>query len=396
MDKLLNQIMDRLFGVFPQADRGFIMLKADESEELVPRAARQRGRGQPEAITLSRSIVQKAMGDGVALLSADAMGDQRFSMALSVMNFRIRSMMCAPIIVNDEALGIIHLDTTRQDRQFTRDDLELLAGITSQTAFAIANARLHHRLLLQERTERDLQFARQVQESFLPRRLPEVAGMQFCASYKAALEVGGDFYDFIPLEGGSLAIVVGDVAGKGIPAALMMARMSSAVREFALAADEPRRVVARVNDRLAAMEAESSFITLIFALLDPRSRTVQIVNAGHPPPLLRKGSTGRVSEIQGCTNFPVGVMAGAEFEAESFRLEPGDFVCLYSDGVTEAMNARQESYGSGRLKTVAALPAASAAQWMENILQDVRAFVGSAHQSDDLTLLCFGATQDML
>ena len=392
MDKLLNQIMDRLFGVFPQADRGFIMLKADESEELVPRAARQRGRDQPEAITISRSIVQKAMGDGVALLSADAMGDQRFSMALSVMNFRIRSMMCAPIIVNDEALGIIHLDTTRQDRQFTRDDLELLAGITSQTAFAIANARLHHRLLLQERTERDLQFARQVQESFLPRRLPEVAGMQFGASYKAALEVGGDFYDFIPLEGGALAIVVGDVAGKGIPAALMMARMSSAVREFALAADEPRRVVARVNDRMAAMEAESSFITLIFALLDPRSRTVQIVNAGHPPPLLRKGSTGRVAEIQSCTNFPVGVMAGAEFEAESFRLEPGDFVCLYSDGVTEAMNAQEESYGGGRLRTVAALPAASAAQLMENILQDVRAFVGSAHQSDDLTLVCFGAT----
>ncbi|MGD0999580.1 MAG: SpoIIE family protein phosphatase [Candidatus Brocadiia bacterium] len=392
MDKLLNEIMDRLFGVFPQADRGFIMLKADESDELVPRAARQRGREQPEAITLSRSIVQKAMGDRVALLSADAMGDQRFAMALSVMNFRIRSMMCAPIVVNDEALGIIHLDTTRQDRQFTRDDLELLAGITSQTAFAIANARLHHRLLLQERTERDLQFARQVQESFLPRRLPEVAGMQFCCSYKAALEVGGDFYDFIPLEGGSLAIVVGDVAGKGIPAALMMARMSSTVREFALASDEPRRVVALVNDRLAAMEAESSFITLVFALLDPRSRTLQMVNAGHPPPLLRKGSTGRVSEIQTCTNFPVGVMPGAEFEAESFRIEPGDFVCFYSDGITEAMNAQQDSYGSGRLKSVAALPAASAAQWMENILRDVHAFVGSAHQSDDLTLVCFGAT----
>ena len=392
MDKLLIQILDRLFGVFPQADRGFILLKADESEELVPRAARQRGREQPEAITVSRSIVQKAMGDRVAILSADAMGDQRFSMAQSVLNFRIRSMMCAPIIANDEALGIIHLDTTRQDRQFTRDDLELLGAVTNQTAFAIANARLHRQLLLQERTDRDLQLARQVQESFLPRRCPEVAGMEFCASYKAALEVGGDFYDFIPLEGGRLAIVVGDVAGKGIPAALMMARMSSAVREFSLAEDEPRRVVAQVNDRLAAMEAESTFITLIFALLDPRSRTLDMVNAGHPPPLLRKGPAGRVSEIQGCTNFPVGVMPGAEFEAESFRIEPGDFVCLYSDGVTEAMNAQQDSYGSDRLKSAAALPAASAAQMMENILRDVHAFVGGARPSDDLTLVCFGAT----
>ena len=304
MDKLLNEILDRLLGVFRQADRGFILLKAHESEDLVPRAARQRGREQPEAITVSRSIVQKAMGDRVAILSADAMGDQRFSMAQSVLNFRIRSMMCAPIIANDEALGIIHLDTTRQDRQFTRDDLELLTMVTNQTAFAIANARLHRQLLLQERTDRDLQLARQVQESFLPRRFPEVAGMEFCASYKAALAVGGDFYDFIPLEGGRLAIVVGDVAGKGIPAALMMARMSSAVREFALTEEEPRRVVAQVNDRLAAMDAEGSFTTLIFALLDPRSRTLDMVNAGHPPPLLRKGSSGRVSETQVAPTSP--------------------------------------------------------------------------------------------
>jgi serine phosphatase RsbU (regulator of sigma subunit) len=392
MDKLLNEILDRLFGVFPQADRGFILLKDDESEELVSRAARQRGREQPEAIAVSRSIVRKAMDDRVAILSADAMGDQRFSMAQSVLNFRIRSMMCAPIIAHDEALGIIHLDTTRQDRQFTLDDLDLLAAVTNQTAFAIANARLHRKLLLQERTERDLHLARQVQQSFLPRRFPEVAGMQFCASYKAALEVGGDFYDFIPLASGRLAIVVGDVAGKGIPAALLMARMSSAVREFALTEEKPRRVVARVNERLAAMDAEGSFITLIFALLDPRSRALQMVNAGHPPPLLRKGATGRVSEIQSCTNFPVGVMPGAEFEAESFRIEPGDFVCLYSDGITEAMNSQKDAYGDARLKSVAALPAASAAEWMENILKDVHAYVGGAYQSDDLTLVCFGAT----
>jgi serine phosphatase RsbU (regulator of sigma subunit)/pSer/pThr/pTyr-binding forkhead associated (FHA) protein len=392
MDQLLNQMMDRLFGVFPQADRGFIMLKADESEELVLRAARQRGREQPEAVTLSRHIVQKAMGDGVALLSDDAMGDQRFAMAQSVMNFRIRSMMCVPIIVNDEALGIIHLDTTRQDRQFTRDDLELLVWVTSQTAFAIANAALHRKLLLQERTERDLYLARQVQQSLLPRHLPEVAGMQFRAWYKAALEIGGDFYDFVPLKNGQLAIVVADVSGKGIPAALVMARMSSAIRELALTEDEPRRVVALADDRLEAMEAEGTFITLIFALLDPRSRTLQMVNAGHPSPLLRKGSTGQVSEIKTCTNFAVGFVPGAEFEAESFRIEPGDFICFYSDGITEAMNAQQDCYGSDRLKSVAALPAASAEQLMENILRDVHAFVGSAHQSDDMTLVCFGAT----
>jgi sigma-B regulation protein RsbU (phosphoserine phosphatase) len=171
-----------------------------------------------------------------------------------------------------------------------------------------------------------------------------------------------------------------------------MARMSSAVREFALTERDPRRVVAQVNDRLTAMEAESSFITLLFLLLDPRTRTLELVNAGHPPPLLRKGSTGRVCAIQGGGNFPVGVAPGAEFAAESFGIEPGDRVCLYSDGITEAMNARQESYGGERLESAAALPAASAEQWMESILRDVHAFVGSAQPSDDLTLVCFGAT----
>ena len=393
MDKLLDQIMDRLFGVFPQADRGFILLKADESEDLVPRAARQRGREQPEAITVSRSIIRKAMGDRVAILSADAMGDQRFSMALSVMNFRIRSMMCAPIIAHDEALGIIHLDTTRQDRQFTLDDLDLLAAVTNQTAFAIANARLHRKLLLQERTERDLQLARQVQESFLPRQFPEVAGMQFCASYKAALEVGGDFYDFIPLEGDRLAIVVGDVAGKGIPAALMMARMSSAVREFALTEDEPRRVVAQAqrppggDGRREARSSRSSSPSSIRAAAPFRWST----------PAIRRRSSGKVPparspRFRAAPTSPSASMPGAEFEAESFRIEPGDFVCLYSDGITEAMNAQQDRYGDDRLKSVAALPAASAAQLMENILKDVHAYVGGAYQSDDLTLVCFGAT----
>jgi serine phosphatase RsbU (regulator of sigma subunit)/pSer/pThr/pTyr-binding forkhead associated (FHA) protein len=394
MDKLLHQIMDQLFGVFPHADRGFIMLKAEESEEFVSHVSKQRGREQPEAIATSGTILRRAMSDRVALLSADAMGDQRFAMAASVMNFRIRSMMCAPIVerASEKALGIIHLDTSRQDRQFTPDDLDLLTMAANQTAFAIANARMHHKLLVQERTERDLQLARHVQELFLPRCFPEVAGMQGRASYRPALEVGGDFYDFIPLEGGHLGIVIGDVVGKGIPAALMMARMSSAVREFARTIEDPRGVVKAANECLLAMEAEEMFIPLIFARLDPRSRTLQMVNAGHPPLLLRKGSTGQVCEIQGCDNFPIGIKAGTEFEAESFRIEPGDLVCLYSDGITEAMNAQQDGYGSKRLKSVAALPAASAAQLMENILQDVQAFVGGAHRSDDLTLVCFGAT----
>ena len=395
MDRLLSEILDRLFTVFPQADRGFIMLKADEGEELIPRAARQRGRDAPEAITVSRSIIDKAVNGRVAILSADAMSDQRFAAAMSVMNFQIRSMMCAPVIANEETLGIIHLDTTRQDRRFNMDDLDLLTGVANQTAFAIANARMHRKLLLQQRTERDLQFAREVQESFLPGKPPELPGIEFSAFYKAALEVGGDFYNFIPLPGGKLGVVVGDVAGKGIPAALMMAKMTSEVRFCALTEDGPSAVAAKLNGMLAATNIEGAFVTLIFGILDPETRTFRMVNAAHPPPILRRGLSGEASEIQSCTNFPIGAVDGAEFEPQTFQLAPGDVVCLYSDGITEAMNASKELYGVERLKAAVAMPAANAQQVMENILKDTQSHVGSAYPSDDLTLVCFGAVQKL-
>jgi sigma-B regulation protein RsbU (phosphoserine phosphatase) len=239
--------------------------------------------------------------------------------------------------------------------------------------------------------ERDLQLARQVQESFLPGKPPEVAGVQFCARYKAALQVGGDFYDFIPLASGKLGIVVGDVAGKGIPAALLMARMTSDVRFFSLNEDDPGLVVGKLNSRLCAGNADDSFVTLIFGILDPATRVLRFANAAHPPPVLRKGNTGQISEVQTNTNFPVGAVDGAEFQQESVTLEPGDILCLYSDGITEAMDAAKNMYGSERLAAAVGAPKGGVTQVMENILRDVQAHVGNPYQSDDLTLVCLGA-----
>ncbi len=391
LDRLLEEIMDRLFQVFPQADRGFILLKGDEGEELVSRVARQRGQAGPATIATSRSVIDKAISGRIAILSADAMSDTRFSTAMSVVNLRIRSMMCVPVIANDDVLGIIHLDTQRQDKRFSLDDLELLTGVANQTAFAIANARMHQRLLRQQRMERDLQLARQVQRSFLPGKPPEAPGMQFSATYRAALEVGGDFYDFIQTGKGKLGIIIGDVAGKGIPAALMMARTTSDARSLAMNDTPPATVVRLLNDHLNATGSEGSFITLIYLLLDTTDYTLSLVNAAHPPPVLR-GVDGKVTELQGCTNFPVGAVEDNEFEGEKFALKPGEVLCLLTDGVTEAMNANKELFGTARVLKSVARPATTPQQVMENVLQDVQAFVGDTYQSDDLTLVCFGVT----
>ena len=400
MDELLNGIMKSLSQVFPQADRGFIMLKREEAGEkieandLVPKVAWQRDLDKPEAITVSRRVIDEVVTHRIAILTADAMGDDRFQGAMSVMNFQIRSMMCAPLIANEEFLGVIHIDTVQQDKRFTMDDLDLLTGVANQTAFAVANAKMHQQLMRRQRMERDLQLARQVQESFLPDHVPDIPGIELAATYRAALEVGGDFYDFITLNDQRLAIGIGDVAGKGVPAALLMARMSSDMRLLAMNETDAGSVLTKLNARLAAASPEGGFVTGLFAILDPESRTLAIANAAHCLPVLRRGSTGEVREIDEGGGFPLGTLEDSEYEQNSFQMQPGDVITLFSDGVTEAMNADQELYGTERLLAAVARPAAGAQEVMENILKDVQKFVGNTSQSDDLTLVCIGAKAD--
>jgi len=391
MDKLLDEIMGHLLDVFPQMDRGFIMLK-DDADQLRAKVARERNKKEPPAVSVSKHIISEAVDRGVAILSADAMGDQRFSAAMSVMNFQIRSMMCAPLITSDRALGIMHVDTISQDKRFTMDDLELFTAVANQTALAVGNAEMHARLLKRERMERDLVLARQVQYSFLPGEPPEIAGMEFCAHYNAALEVGGDFYDWIQLGDGRLGIVVGDVAGKGIPAALMMARMMSDVRFLALSNPQAGSVLAGLNDGVIRRGMDDAFVTVVFMILDPETRQLTIANAAHCPPIHRHGETGELIEIKSEIGFPIGAMPGGEYGAETIALNPGDTITVFTDGVTEAMNAARELYGDKRVMEALNAPQSRASFLIKTLLDDIHQHVGSTPQSDDLTILCFGVT----
>jgi len=391
LDKLLDEIMDALFSVFPQADRGFIMLKGDQTEKLQPKVARQRGREEIEDVTVSKHIIEETVNRRVAILSADAMGDQRFSASMSVMNFKIRSVMCAPLIASDEVLGVIHLDTTRQDKRFTTADLELFTAVANQTALAIANARMHERLIIRQRTERDLALARRVQTSFLPGEPPNIPGFEFCAWYKAAFQVGGDFYDFIPLADGRLAIVVGDVAGKGMPAALMMARMMSDVRFLALSESKPGKVMARLNTGVIESGMDDAFVTAVFVILDPAARRLTFANAAHCPPILRESRTARLIEIQDAIGFPIGAVPDTEYDEQTISLNPGDTVTIFTDGVTEAMNAEKALFGIQRVFQAMSGPQQGARAVVDKLLDDIQKWAGDTPQSDDLTVVSFGA-----
>ncbi|NOZ23065.1 MAG: SpoIIE family protein phosphatase [Planctomycetes bacterium] len=391
LGQLLPKMMDGLFQIFPSADRGLIMLLDRNSGELVPRVTKAKGGIEDEKqMMVSKTVVNEVRKSRMSILSADAMTDQRFEAGASIAALHIRSVMCVPLIRQDDLLGLIYIDTSSRAAKFTSDDLDLLTGIAAQAALAIQNARMHDSLLKRQRLEQDMQFAQEVQKSFLPERVPEVSGFEFDAWYGSALDVGGDFYDFIDLPDDKLSIVIGDVSGKGLPAALMMAKLMSDVRFFALSEREPGKVLSKLNDHIAhSRAAEDRFVTLLYIMLDPNSRTVWLANAGHPFPIMRKHA-GEVRPLDQSVNLPLGVVENTEYTQQVCSMDPGDTIAIFTDGVTEAMNAAKSQFGGERLQKAVERASPSAKSVKEQILADINEFVGLASPSDDLTLVCFG------
>ncbi|MCA9240978.1 MAG: SpoIIE family protein phosphatase [Planctomycetales bacterium] len=391
VEEVLPKLLDSLFKIFVQADRAFVVMRPQPDAPLVPIDWRRRRGDCDEAPRLSRTIIEKAMSSRQAIRSADAASDDRFGMAQSIAEFKIRSMMCAPMVNSDgESFGAIQIDTTNQRSHFGDDDLEVLAGVAAQAAVAVDNAKLHEQMLAQRALQRDLDLAARMQRALLPSSDPRVDGYQFFSYYESARQVGGDYYDYIPLPGGRFAVVVGDVAGKGVSAAILMARLSSDVR-FSLATEpDLTSAVMRINKSFAQQGWQDRFVTMIFCIVDPATHEMTMVNAGHMAPLLRN-SEGRVIEIgEEIAGLPIGVYDEFEYESMARTLEPGDVITIFTDGFSEAMNPNQDLYGLERLANIAAAAAENTEQLGEHILTDVQEFVSGHPQSDDMCLACFG------
>jgi serine phosphatase RsbU (regulator of sigma subunit) len=390
LDTLLNEILDHLFRVFPYADRGAIMLLDAESGQVVPRVVRSR-RGGPESgqFLISRTIVNEVLTHRRSVLSGDVARDGRLNPLVT--NISSHSMIAAPLLYREQLLGILHVTSADMWHPFGRGDLDMLTGIASQCGIAIGNANMHQELLKQQRLAQDLRFAEQVQRSFLPQRLPNVPGFAFASHYDPAFEVGGDFYDLIDLGDGCTGLLIGDVSGKGVGAALRMARMSSELRFCAMAEAQPAAVMARANRTLLETSQDEIFVTALYARLDPRTRMLTLSNAGHLPPMIRHTIEGDVTRVEGATGLALGVLAEAVFEQEEVQLMPGDTVLLYTDGLTEAENLTQEQYGFDRLERSLAPGPSDADAILRRVLTDVRTHVGDAPQYDDLTVVAVGA-----
>lgn len=391
VEQILPKVLDSLFKIFVQADRGFVVMRPEPQSPLVVVEEKARKKAQEEKMRISRTIVEQAMTSKQAILSADAASDERFGMAQSIAEFQIRSMICAPMINTDgEAIGVLQIDTLNQRSRFTDEDLEVLAAVASQAAVAIDNAKMHEQMVAQRALQRDLELAQRMQLALLPSAPPRAPGYVFFDYYQAARQVGGDYYDYIPLSEGRFGVVVGDVAGKGVSAAILMARLSSDVR-FCLATEpDIARAIMRINYLFSQQDWEDRFVTMILAVVDPRTHEMTMANAGHMAPLLRSVD-GKVVELaEEIAGLPLGVYEDYEYESITRTIEPGEFLTFFTDGFSEAMNADRELYGLERLTEAVGSAGLGVGELGQHILSDVREFVDGFAQSDDMCLACFG------
>jgi len=402
LDPLLPKIAESLFALFKQADRCFLIVaeeaaRAGDKPRLRTRLVQTRDAKDAPLARYSTTIVERCLASAEALLFADAMQDERFEGGISVGDLHIRSGMCVPLCRGDgAAFGVIQLDTLDQGKKFKKDDLELLTGVANQASIALENARLHNEGIRQAKIEQDLAMAREVQMSFLPGEPPEVAGYEFFAYYQPARAVGGDYYGYILRQDGRLVVCVGDVAGKGMPAALLVAKLSSEMAACVPAEADPARMIEQLNGRMYPFtKPRHRFVTMALMLLDPAGHRHALVSAGHPPPLVYKPATGDLVAALATDDggLPLGIDESCDYQALPVLLHPGETLLLFSDGVTEAPNADDEEFELAGVKAaVRGLGPATARHLVETIVRALEAHAAGCPPFDDITVVAVRRT----
>ena len=294
-------------------------------------------------------------------------------------------MLAVPLIAKEKLIGLLALGPKASDEVYTSWDRELLSALSDRAATAIAIGQLVNQIKARERVDQELKVAREIQTSFLPEVCCEIPGFEVAAYWQAAREVGGDFYDFIPLPDGRQGLVIADVSDKGVPAALFMALCRALVRASAVGSPTADEALQRANELILADASSGMFVTLFYAILDPASRKLTYVNAGHNPPILSRRDRMSLLRAKG---IALGIIEDIELERREVELAEGDVVVFYTDGVTEAINERTEEFGQGRLVEVVVENRGLTAQGLiDKINAAVAAFIGGEPQFDDFTLV---------
>jgi serine phosphatase RsbU (regulator of sigma subunit) len=381
---LLDVIMDIVFRAVP-AQRGALLLRREEGEGegLEPRVVRQPP-GQPP-LQISSTIVQQVMERQQAVLTLDAMTDDRFEQAKSIRIQGIRSVLCVPLWNERAVIGLIYVDNLLSDRAFSHSDLRLLGLIANMAAVKVENSRLLEEQIEKERLDEQINVAAKIQARLLPQSDPEIPGYEVRGLTRSCYEIGGDYFDFIWRGDRRLALVIADVSGKGVGAALLMAAFQSAVRTLAPGELDPAGMVNRLNQVLCENSPPEKFVTAFYGELDLEAHTLTYVNAGHNPPLVL-GAEGLRQLAP--TGPVIGVIAQARFRAQTQQFRAGDLLVVYTDGITEGENVGGEELGIERLgEFFTGRSEQSIDQLTQGLNERLAEFTRGAPVKDDCTLI---------
>ncbi|HEY6047016.1 MAG TPA: SpoIIE family protein phosphatase [Pyrinomonadaceae bacterium] len=385
LTETLEQIVSLVFEAVP-ADRCMVMMSQEENPELKVAVARLRDRaGDVGEIRISRSVIDEVVTNGKSVLTSDAQSDPRF-MGGTVVLQGVRSVLAVPLGVGANVFGIVYADSPIAEGRFTEDHLKVLTTLASVAAIRVENARLAEKQLEQERLERELQVASEIQQRFQPTAAPQLNGYELQGISFPCYEIGGDYYDFIERANGNLVVALGDVSGKGTAAALLMSSLHAAVHAQVESHESPVKTIQSINRYLVASIPANRFVTLFYAELDPKNGSLAFLNAGHNPPLIVH--SGGTMEQLAAGGLPLGIMADADFREGRTKLQPGDVLVIYSDGVSEAVNPEGEEFGPTRLYEVVARNLdASAAGIRDRIESSLTKFCQGTPAADDITLV---------
>ena len=382
VDELLKRIAELLSRLIDYHMFSILLLDA-AGEKLQHRFSQrfQENIQLKHEIPLGRGVVGYAAQHKEAVLVPDVNKDPRYVKA----NPETRSELAVPLVYKDKVIGVLDLEHTRRGF-FTDDHKRTVTTLAAQVAIAIENAQLYEQIARQEkRLERDLAMARQLQFRLLPPTLPKLANLDIAAKFVPARAIGGDLYDFVNYSMSRTAIVIGDVSGKGAPAAIYAALVSGILRSHAPIEPGPAEMLSAVNFSLGERRIDGQFVSLIYAVWDDRNRTLQVANSGLPRPIY--AHDGKIEVIE-ATGLPLGLFDDADYDEFTFRAKSGDMFVFFSDGILDASNKAEELFGRERVgQIVAANPSASAEEIVQSIFKAVAEHASGEEAFDDQTVV---------
>ncbi len=345
-----------------------------------------------ETIEPNEGILGEVAASGRGVLIKDALKDPRI-IKHDDESLKIRSFMAVPLIFRGQLSGVLAVANPISGRAFTDTEFSLAKSLGEQCALALQNAEAVSALLMRNKLEFDLRLASSIQRYLLPENLPQTESLEFAVKYLPQQLIGGDFYDFFKLPHGKIGVVIGDVSGKGIPAAILMALCQTKLRYIAMSGKSPAQTLCLLNSEMVHAMRSDMFITIIYLVIDPKSGEARFARAGHEPPLLARADSDEAAQPIKSSGMALGMVSEELFdevmEDASFKMNSGDVLVLYTDGLTEAANPEGGEFTAKKLaQTISTLRSRNANDLNDEIIKSVEAFMGPGNKyGDDLTLL---------